>query len=104
MEVKAWPSGKVSAGRAYIMLCNTADRDSFDRASDSVDIELDHRTARVPLSPSFWRHCPELRGKEITAWLKENGFLPWPKGSPPRFDLLPLGGNRFQLTTRKRRA
>jgi hypothetical protein len=101
VEVKAWPSGKVSSGRAYIMLCNESDRVNFDRSTGIAEIELGDRIAQVPLSPSFWNHCPELRDREITAWLKENGFVPWRKGSPPRFCLLPLGGNRFRLMARK---
>jgi hypothetical protein len=118
IEVRAWPSGKVSSGTAYIALCHIADRVKFERAAettdgagagssqssplylDVVEIELDDIIAYVPLSRGFGNQCPEFRHREITAWLKKYGYVPWVKGRPPHFDLLPLGGNRFRLTMR----
>jgi hypothetical protein len=43
----------------------------------------DHGQAAVTVSPSFWRHCSELRSAEIGRWLHRNGLAPWPPGRPP---------------------
>ena len=95
MEVSAWTNGQ----GYYGIKVKGADRERyFERSWNSVEIELDNRIVQPRLSPSFWKRCRELRGKEIGGWLKEKALIPWPEGKPPRFDLLPLSGNRFRLT------
>jgi hypothetical protein len=76
IEVRAWPSGKVSSSTPYIALCKIADRVYFERpvattdGADAggshssplfwevVEIKLDDIVAQVPLSTSFKNHCP----------------------------------------------
>lgn len=53
--------------------------------------------ATVRITPSFWRSCPELRGKAIRSFLRRNGLIPWPRDHPPHFELEPLGQGRFRL-------
>ena len=70
----------------------------FDPQWKSVEVELDGDFITVPLSRTFWTTCPELR-REIDPWLKSHAYIPYPKGYPPHLDLIPLGGDRFRLTT-----
>lgn len=52
---------------------------------------------------SFWDSEPsELISDEIDAWLRAKGHAPWPKGRPPKFELINIKGNRFELVKTKR--
>lgn len=61
-----------------------------------IVVELDGQPHVFPIRGSFWRHCPEVRGKAITAWFRRHGLAPWPRGRPPRVWLIHLGANRFR--------
>jgi hypothetical protein len=63
----------------------------------SVVVEIDNTFHEFPLSQSFWRSCPEFRGKAIAEWFSKKGIAPWRKHHPPEFELTPLTGNRFRL-------
>lgn len=64
---------------------------NFDKSWDDVLIELDNGvTARVNVSDSFWRRCPELRSADIGRWLLSSGVAPWLRGSPPGVVLTPM--------------
>jgi len=93
MRVSAW-----NANATYGFLIGHPNRDKyFDRSWSDVVVEIDGEPVTFPLSPSFWRKCPEIRGRTIKAWLKKEGHLGWPDGRPPKFELRPIGGNRFRL-------
>jgi len=51
----------------------------------------------IPITPSFWERCPELRSPHIKAFFVRNGLIPWPRDRPPHFSLEPLGGGLFRL-------
>ena len=71
----------------------------FSKDWDSIHIEIDGNVRSFPLRPAFWKDCPEFRGAAIREWLMKRGLAPWPKGSPPKLELTPLGGPLFRLTT-----
>jgi hypothetical protein len=74
-----------------------ADRDRyFDPEWRSVVLELtDGPTIEVPLTPSFWRSCSELRSADLGRWLLASGRAPCPKDAPPEIAANPIGDNRF---------
>jgi hypothetical protein len=47
---------------------------------------------------SFWNSCRELIKKEIGQWLHEIGKDTWEKGSPPRFEMKHIEGNKFYIS------
>jgi len=69
----------------------------FSKDWEFVEVELDGVFHSITVSPGFWRKCPELRGSAIQTWLVKHGHAPWPKGKPPKLELIRLGGNRFRL-------
>lgn len=74
----------------------------FDKAWESVEVDMDgDTTTTVPLTPSFWRSCPELRSPEIGRWLLEQGAAPW-HGDPPSLAVTPDGEQRFTVRVLKR--
>ena len=72
--------------------------DMFQPKWTRVSIELGETEVDVPITPSFWRKCHELRSKDIGVWLIDNGLNKWPSRMPPDIELTHLGGNRFRLS------
>lgn len=100
MLVSAWNNGRpLGSGAGYGLRISEADRDQFfEPCWDSVEIELGSAdVVAVPLSRSFWRTCTELRSAAVGRWLLAFGLAPWPKGTPPRLELVGLRGDRFRL-------
>ncbi|NKE60688.1 hypothetical protein FXN61_29420 [Lentzea sp. PSKA42] len=98
--VTAWSNGRpLGSGAGYGLRISAADRDEFfEPCWDSVEIELGPADAvTVSLSKSFWRTCTELRSAAVGRWLMTLGLAPWPKGAPPRLELVRLRGGRFRL-------
>ena len=65
-----------------------------------IEVEIDGRSHRFALTAGFWNKCPEFRDRGapvIRDWQRRHRTLDWPKGHPPRFELVPMGGNRFRL-------
>lgn len=86
MRAVAWNNGSTPNEPAgYGLKFTEADRDRFfDRGWSEVVVELEGAEAvTIPLSPSFWRSCSELRSAEVGRWLLVQGAAPWPSGSPP---------------------
>lgn len=98
MEASAWSSG----GGTYGVRVGVANRDRyFEPSWAEIEVEIDGQPHRFALTPGFWNKCPEFRdsgGTAIRDWLRQHHTLDWPKGEPPRFQLKPLGGNRFTLS------
>lgn len=92
MIAKAWRGGTYG-----IRVRRPNARKHFDRSWSHIDVEIDDKFHRFPLSGTFWTTCPEFRGAVIPGWLRRNGLIPWPRGCPPQVELTPLGGNRFRL-------
>ena len=102
MIVVGWNNGSPNdrTGGGYGIRVTREDRDRyFQRRWPSVTIELDKENMiEVKLSDSFWRGCIELRSKRIGKWMLDRRLAPWPKGSPPRLKLEPIGNRQFRLS------
>lgn len=105
----AWNNGSHhTTGAGYGFKIAAADRDRhFQREWDSVIVELLQTSGVLTVEvnigkQSFWgEQCREVIHQDIGRWLRDSGHAPWPPGSPPRFEVEPLGSRRFTL---KRRA
>lgn len=98
--VSGWSNGSPNneTGAGYGIRISKEDRDEyFNRDWEFVEIELDDDIVKVRLSNSFWKGCTELRSSKIGKWMLEKGFAPWPKGNPPKFELVQVSGKRFKL-------
>lgn len=102
MIVGGWHNGKANntTGGGYAIRIRPEDRDNYFRKRwSSVAVELDTgEVVDARLSPSFWRKCRQLRGRELGKWMLDHGLAPWPKGKPPKFKLEPIGDRRFRLS------
>ena len=94
MRVTAWNNGSEGYG---IRVGESNREQYFDTSWSVIDVEIDGRVFQFRLADSFWRSCPEFRGKQIADWLRLRGLAHWPLGNPPALELTPLGGNRFRL-------
>ena len=102
MRVTAWNNGSHHpSGAGYGLKVSVRDRDTyFDPGAESVTIRLPNGKEIVPntAKASFWSDtCRELIHNEIGRWLIDDGYAPWPKGSPPKFDLSKVG-NCYELS------
>jgi len=94
MRVAAWSNGS----RTYGIRVGNPNRDRYFRRSwSSIEVEIGAQSSVFSLTKGFWRKCPEFRGPQIREWFRERVLVPWEKGHPPAFELVPLGGNRFGL-------
>lgn len=95
MRVSAWHNGSGTYG----IRVGKANRDRFFESGwNSIEVEIEGDVHQFPLSDGFWRNCPEIRDPIIRDWLRQHFGLDWTKFHPPRFELIPQGGNRFRLT------
>jgi hypothetical protein len=69
----------------------------FDQQWKTIEVLIDEEWHEFPLTDTFWTTCPEFRGGPLPEWLKKRGLIPWHRGKPPKLNLLPLGGCRFEL-------
>jgi len=101
MIVSGWSDGSPNnrTGAGYGIRMSRRDRDEyFDPEWSSVTIELEGMgETEANVRPSFWHRCTELRKAKIGKWLLERGLAPWPRGKPPRVELVPAGERRFRL-------
>ena len=103
MIVTAWNNGQHHAsGAGYGLKVRTVDRDRYFLPRwHTVLLELAGKDTPVEVNirkRSFWGpNCRELISAQIGRWLQENGYVPWPKGRPPKFSLEPVADNRFRL-------
>ena len=97
MQASAWNDG----GNTYGIRVGLPNRDRyFDPEWSEIEVELDGRFHTFKLTPSFWRRCPEFRDSGepiIREWLRRHRSLDWPRGRPPKMELVPLGNGRFRL-------
>ena len=94
MQVSAWSNGSGSYG--FRIGVRNRDR-YFSRDWDEIDLELGGEHYRVRITSGFWRACPEVRDSAIKDWLREHRTLEWPRGQPPKIEMVPMGGNRFRV-------
>jgi hypothetical protein len=97
MQASAWSNG----GGTYGIRVGFANRDAFfDESWTEIEVEIDGHFCHFGLTDGFWNQCPEFRDSGdpvVREWLRRQRILDWPKGEPPRVELIPLGGNRFRL-------
>jgi hypothetical protein len=97
MQVSAWNNG----GDIYGIRVGFPNRaEFFDESWTEIEVEIDGQPYYFGLTDGFWNHCPEFRDSRhpaVREWLRRHRTLDWPKGYPPRLELIPLGGNRFRL-------
>ncbi len=93
MEVTGWKGG------TYGLRISRPHRDRyFKKGWKTVGIHLGRgNVLSLPLSDSFWKDCIELRTKDVGIWMRNRGDVPWPKGKPPRYELIPLQNGEFEL-------
>lgn len=98
-QVTGWRNGPEGSDVFYGLRVRPADRQRFFRRGwTNVRLHLPgHGVAVIPLSPSFWRSCPELRSEQIGRWLRAIGAAPWRPHNPPRFWLQPAGDANFRI-------
>jgi len=100
MRVAAWSnSSPRRSGSSYVVRLSVVDHERyFDHTWSEVLVDVNEREAvHVPLSPSFWDRCSELRSAAIGRWLIRNGVGSWPQGGPPTVQLQHIADNRFKL-------
>jgi hypothetical protein len=103
MEVTAWNNGEHHAsGAGYGIRVNAIERDKyFQRSWKIVFVSLPGKEQEVEVNiakSSFWSDtCRELINREFGRWFIENGYTPWPRRGPPKFNLLHESGNHFRL-------
>jgi hypothetical protein len=104
VEASGWHNGTPrSSGAGYGIRISKSDRDRyFVPGWNKVQLEFpDGQRVEVDLTGSFWKPetpCAELRDAAIGRWLIAQEAAPWPKGSPPRLVLAPLGPKCFSVT------
>lgn len=92
MKVSVWKGG------TFGIRVKTSDRVSHFKTSwTDVEIEIGGVPTKFDIHATFWTTCPEFRGKPFTNWFASKGLLSWAKGKPPKLDLIPIGGNKFEL-------
>ena len=64
-----------------------------------IDLQGEEKPIYINIQKeSFWNgSCQELISKEIGVWIIKNKFVPWDKGYPPKFKLIPIEKNHFRL-------
>lgn len=96
MKATGWQNG--NGGTLGIRVGAANAKEYFDKSWTAIEVEIDGTLRSFALTEKFWTTCPEFRGAAITAWMRENGLAPWPRGQPPEVVLTPLGRNRFTLS------
>lgn len=94
MEVTAWSNGSGTYG----LRIGFPNRDEFfDSRWEEILLEIDGEVHPIKITAGFWNHCPEVRSPVIRDWLRQNQTLKWPRGEPPRMQMVHLAENRFRL-------
>jgi len=103
MNVTAWNNGaKSKSGSGYGFKISIEDRQRyFNKNWQTIDLFLPGLDKSISINiskHSFWnKTCRELISQEIGKWLLSNGYAPWPKGHPPRFELQHISNNIFRV-------
>ena len=100
MRARGWSNGSpLPSGAGYGVRMSSTDRDLyFEPDWSCVEVALGSGDfVKVPVTKSFWRKCTELRSTAIGQWLLTPGLAPWPRGAPPRLELVRSEDNRFRL-------
>jgi hypothetical protein len=106
----AWNNGKNHpSGAGYGFKIGAGDRDrTFMQKWRQITIQLPTPSGDMVAAvnvdkESFWGDCRELISGVIGLWLSDQGFAPWPKGRPPKFDVEQLKAASFHVKGATRR-
>ncbi|MGL4982461.1 MAG: hypothetical protein ACRC4W_06390 [Treponemataceae bacterium] len=99
MIVSACRDGKSS----YAFVIPKKERDkNFKKDWQDVMLLLpekdNERKIIIKITPSFWKDCHKIKGREVKAWLTENNFIDWPRRKPYKFNLELVSDNIFRLS------
>lgn len=103
MKVTAWNNGANSkTGSGYGFKISIEDRQKyFSEQWQTIDLLLPKLDKPISINinkSSFWnKTCRELISQDIGKWLLSNDHAPWPKGMPPKFELLHVNNNVFRI-------
>ncbi len=97
LTVTGWKSGR-TGGTFGLRVGRENANKFFQRDWLSIDVDFDGKQVTIELRQSFWTDCPELRNPFIRDFLRKRGLAPWPKGCPPKMNLVPLGQNKFSVS------
>jgi uncharacterized protein YfaT (DUF1175 family) len=103
MIATTWHNGSHHpSGAGYGLKLQSKDRNRYfkrDWKTVMLELEGDPHPVEVNIDkPSFWGSvCREVINKHIGLWLIENGLAPWPKGKPPKLNVIPLSERRFAV-------
>lgn len=75
-----------------------SDRDNF-KPFKCICLKLPGKSKEleIKIPPSFWNKCHELTHPEIGKWLHERELTDWPYGNPPKFNLVHVEDNHFEI-------
>ena len=105
-KCSAWNNGKHhKTGAGYGLKLSIEGRDRYFKSDwKSVQFMLPvgegFKTVILNIEkPSFWNEtCHEVISKEVGEWLLASGLAPWPKGAPPKFNVIPAGDRTFNVS------
>ena len=105
MTWTGWNNGnKCLTGAGYGFKIDAAERDRYFKPEwQCVTVELPTPSGNIAVEvgidkESFWgRRCRELINKDIGRWMFDQGYAPWPKGKPPKFDVDRSGERAFRI-------
>ena len=99
MIVSAWnDNNHFETGEGYGIRIRIEDKHYFNRNWTSVRIRIYGRPDfTAPITESFWRNCHEIRDKNIGQWFIYLKHRYWRKGHTPKFELIHLDDNLFEL-------
>lgn len=69
----------------------------FPKATEVIQLELDHLQIQCSLRPDFWQDQPEINDPRLGAWLQSKNFHELPSREPVPLALIPNGENSFRL-------
>ena len=99
-EVTVWtnsrPNHKTGSGFG-IRIPKNIRAEIFQFEWTQVLIQTNEGEFVVPITPSFWRKCSELRSRKIGKWIIDNDLSRWEKGKPPKVSVTYHGEGVFSL-------
>lgn len=104
MVLTAWKGGKFeNPAISYGIRIGAGNRNQHFRSEwEIITIELDgYEVVQAGLTAGFWKKCPEIRHPAFREFFRKKDVIPWPEGSPPTFELEPIGERCFRLSTIK---
>ena len=104
MTWTGWNNGKKhSTGAGYGFKIDAVERDrDFKPEWEHISVELPTLSGNIVVEvnvdkQSFWGDCREIISAGIGRWMLDQGYAPWQKGRPPKFEVEPLGERAFRV-------